>query len=281
MEIGIRIRELRLANNMTQKDLADILFVTPQAVSRWESNTAEPSLDIIDKLASHFDVSVDYMMGKAPQENKSVTPIIEKKVETRPVLAVCESCNTPLYSGNDIVRKSHTSGSRGQHRTHTRVICATCNEKQIKAQIEYAEMEGKKNRLRSFILGGLIAAAVLTLALLVTIPTGDAAIISGGVLVSILSFTLSGCLFLRNNFVGDMVGGIIDWGFIRFPGLIFTLDLDGIIWLLTVKLLFWAIGFIVAFAFLFLAVALGLAVSAFVYPFALRKSILRPDDFEQ
>lgn len=38
VEIGAKIRELREVKKMSQKDLADFLSVTPQAVSKWERN---------------------------------------------------------------------------------------------------------------------------------------------------------------------------------------------------------------------------------------------------
>jgi hypothetical protein len=70
-----------------------------------------------------------------------------------------------------------------------------------------------------------------------------------------------------------MIATIFSWGFVTMPGLIFTLDLDGIIWLLTVKLLFWIIELLLAIAFGLLAIALGAIMSLFVYPFALIKNI--------
>ena len=41
--LGDKIRELRTQNNITQKELSEKLFVTAQAVSRWEKNEVEPS----------------------------------------------------------------------------------------------------------------------------------------------------------------------------------------------------------------------------------------------
>ena len=75
----------------------------------------------------------------------------------------------------------------------------------------------------------------------------------------------------------EMVLTIASWGFVKFPGLIFSLDLDGIIWLITVKLAFWIIGFIIGAVFLFGGVALGLVLSVIVYPFALQKNFESPE----
>ena len=70
-----------------------------------------------------------------------------------------------------------------------------------------------------------------------------------------------------------MILEIFGWGFVRMPGLIFELSLDGIIWLITVKLLFWIIGLALAVLAGILAIGLGLALSLVVYPFALYKNI--------
>ena len=77
-----------------------------------------------------------------------------------------------------------------------------------------------------------------------------------------------------------MILEIFSWGFVKMPGLIFTLDLDGIIWLLTVKLIFWILGLLLAIACGGLAIALGLAISVFVYPFALYKSYKHPEEID-
>ena len=78
----------------------------------------------------------------------------------------------------------------------------------------------------------------------------------------------------------DMVCGISSWGFIKLPGLIFSLDLDGIIWFITVKLAFWILGFIFSVVCFFLAIGVGLVVSVFVYPFAIHKNFVSPEKGE-
>ena len=121
-------------------------------------------------------------------------------------------------------------------------------------------------RIKSFIWGGVTAAALVVLG----IATEN---ILPMIIIALTGFTLVSCLILGNNFIGEMIAEIFSWGFVRFPGLIFTLDLDGIIWLITVKLLFWVLGFLLAILFGILAIALGLLLSVFVYPFALVKNI--------
>lgn len=59
-----RIRELRLALNISQVKLAEILGVTKQSVSNWENDNIQPSIEILVKLAEVFGVSTDYLLAR-------------------------------------------------------------------------------------------------------------------------------------------------------------------------------------------------------------------------
>lgn len=61
--IGDKIKELRSNNKMTQKELAEILYVTPQAVSRWENGIVEPSLATVIEIAKIFHINTDELLG--------------------------------------------------------------------------------------------------------------------------------------------------------------------------------------------------------------------------
>ena len=54
LPIGERIRNLRRVKNETQEDLALVLGVTYQAVSRWEKGDAYPDIELLPKLAAHY-----------------------------------------------------------------------------------------------------------------------------------------------------------------------------------------------------------------------------------
>lgn len=58
-----RIKDLREDKDMTQKELAKLLGITQATLSDYEVEKTEPKKDIWIKLASFFDVSVDYLMG--------------------------------------------------------------------------------------------------------------------------------------------------------------------------------------------------------------------------
>ena len=60
--IGENIKKLRKAKGMTQEELAQVLCVSYQAVSKWE-NGGSPDLDMLPALANTFGVTIDELMG--------------------------------------------------------------------------------------------------------------------------------------------------------------------------------------------------------------------------
>ena len=61
-----RIKELRLSKAIKQVDFAKMLGVSQATVSGWESEKYQPDRDTLIKMASYFDVSVDYLIGNSP-----------------------------------------------------------------------------------------------------------------------------------------------------------------------------------------------------------------------
>ena len=58
-----RLKELRLANGLTQKDLAKAIEVGRTTISEYESGKIVPKQEGLLKIANHFNVSVDYLTG--------------------------------------------------------------------------------------------------------------------------------------------------------------------------------------------------------------------------
>ena len=82
VNFGEKIKQLREEKGMTQQSLADKLYVTRQAVSRWEHGVRYPDLLTVKKIAQVLDVSVDELLsGEELQENLGNKSIPEKPVE--------------------------------------------------------------------------------------------------------------------------------------------------------------------------------------------------------
>ena len=61
MTIGERIAKCRKEKNLSQEYIAELLDVSRQAVSKWETNQTEPDTSNLIKLARTFGVSVEYL----------------------------------------------------------------------------------------------------------------------------------------------------------------------------------------------------------------------------
>ena len=81
METKDIIYELRTKKGLSQEELAEKIFVTRQAVSRWENGETIPNIDTLKLLSKLFDVSINTLLG-SPRE------------------PVCACCETPLADCN-------------------------------------------------------------------------------------------------------------------------------------------------------------------------------------
>jgi len=61
--LGKRIYELRTARGWNQVKLAEKLNITKQTVSNWENDNIQPSIEMLIRLATLFNVSADYLLG--------------------------------------------------------------------------------------------------------------------------------------------------------------------------------------------------------------------------
>ena len=77
MEFHEKLQALRKQRGLTQEELAERLFVTRQAVSRWENGETLPNTDTLRRLSALFGVSINTLLGSPRQ-------------------LVCQCCGMPL-----------------------------------------------------------------------------------------------------------------------------------------------------------------------------------------
>lgn len=70
MSTGTTIRDLRKEHRLSQTELAKAVHVSQATVTAWETGKAEPSSSALNTLASYFNVSADYLLGRKESENK-------------------------------------------------------------------------------------------------------------------------------------------------------------------------------------------------------------------
>lgn len=64
-----RLRDLRRERDLTCKELAKFIEVSPQTINKWENEQIYPSMEKLKKLAKFFDVSTDYLLGNSDERN--------------------------------------------------------------------------------------------------------------------------------------------------------------------------------------------------------------------
>ena len=91
MEIGNNLKKLRSNKGMTQKELAEALNVSYQAVSRWENDEVEPDISTLSKLSQIFGVSVDEIINGDIEKPKEEQHQEEVAAVAATVAAVAEA----------------------------------------------------------------------------------------------------------------------------------------------------------------------------------------------
>ena len=90
--IGNNIKTYRKNKGFTQEELADLLNVTPQAVSKWESENSLPDVSMLIPLAQVLGVSTDALLGyDSLSENEAVIAKVRGEVNA-------EMNNYPLFA---------------------------------------------------------------------------------------------------------------------------------------------------------------------------------------
>ena len=91
--VGKNIKFFREKKDITQSELADKLCVTRQAVSNWENGKTEPDIEMLNKIASVLEISIEELIYGFKRETKiintkNVTENITRGVSFGAVLAM-------------------------------------------------------------------------------------------------------------------------------------------------------------------------------------------------
>jgi len=73
MLLGEKIKKLRTDNGLTQDELAERIFVTRTAISKWETGKGLPSIESLKELSRLFGVSLDELISDDDIENKKLS----------------------------------------------------------------------------------------------------------------------------------------------------------------------------------------------------------------
>ena len=294
MTFGQKLKELRIRKTLTQKDLADQLHVTFQTVSKWENDTNEPDFSTLKEIAKLLDTSVEELLSneeikeeaKPAEEPVKEEPAPVQEVVTKTVIVhdyprhVCQHCGKEI-DPKDLATQPLTRRERSGR--HTRIVPAgeayyhldcLLKVKSAQAEAEKRARIAKTSRAKKMAFGWGIAGGVVALGATLGILLGacmDTVPIYVSIILSIVAgygiFSMLYCII-----GGSYIADVFLWAAslsIKFPGLIFSWDLEGFMWLIAMKILFAVLGFLIGVFALLLAVFLSAALSIVSFPFIL------------
>ena len=101
IKFNMRLKELRLANGLTQKELAKSIEVGRATISEYESGKIVPKHEGLLKLANYFNVSVDYLTGVSdePATRQSNEHELDKLLNTLDYILMNEYDSPVRYEG--------------------------------------------------------------------------------------------------------------------------------------------------------------------------------------
>ena len=248
---GKIIAKLRKANGMTQEDLGKALNVTYQAVSKWENNLSRPDLDTITQMCRIFNITVDEFINLANMTSNANNADV-------PLPA---APNTPVPAPEPQQATELAAAS---------VSTLDAPEKET-VQPETEKAPQKQASLHVGFLIGIICAVVVGLGCLIGIGIflqSDFGAV-GFAFSAILGYFLFSFIVLLGH---DALPAelFLDCVFksVNVPGVIFTLDIDGILFLIFYKIILAPLVSVVVWLFFVIGgFILSLFLSAFMFPF--------------
>lgn len=82
IHMGERLKSLRQANHLTLKQVAERVGISVSVLSAYEIEDRHPSYNILLKLATLYDVSCDYLIGKEKMRTLNVDGLSDREINS-------------------------------------------------------------------------------------------------------------------------------------------------------------------------------------------------------
>lgn len=265
-QYGSIILKYRKQLNLTQADLAKLLFVSPQAVSKWEKNLSEPDLSTLKKMVDIFGITLDQFFI----EEKEKAASIETETNTQYMCDVC----------------GHSFDEKQMFALRPKAVCQSCHQKleeedaffkNYEQNKKHKSQKRKQTQFAYFMTAGGIGFALFVLFIVSYLVSNESEIPFIGYFFSSLLISFIFTAFLTQmlydswlrSFVGNFFGRSI-----RMPGIIFELSIDGFIMLIIVKVLFGLVMLLIGLLIFCVGLLLALGIAPFTYIVEIIKKII-------
>jgi len=106
-----RISDLRIDNDLTQKDISKTLNVPRNTYSKWELGTVNMPLDKLEEFAEYFNVSIDYVLGLSDDKKNNSKGKFDREILRRRLKKVRNKNNTSEIKLSSILKMPQTTYS--------------------------------------------------------------------------------------------------------------------------------------------------------------------------
>ena len=102
MTLGSKLKAARMSKGFSQNDVAELLNISRQSISRWETDKSYPDIDNLVELSKHYEVSIDALLTetktlqheineKTEKMNKNIEEIEDKQKKLNQLLSTNQS----------------------------------------------------------------------------------------------------------------------------------------------------------------------------------------------
>lgn len=287
MTLGTKIKKYRVNKKLTQKELADEVCVSYQTVSKWESDINEPDISTLRKLADIFGCTLDELVSEEDiEENKTevtADPVIipvpnnvsSNNKATRKVIGTCDDCGETIYEGDEIHHLQRTVNGVVQ----TKTVCKDCfNDIKIASSskttsqvkpLQTAKAKPVQDKSEKILKGitigvGILAFVIVLIVCIVNYQKIGIGWTIGLPIIAAYFFLSTAYCVGCGSWIADVFFAVAGWS-IRFPGIIFSFDMDGLMFLIGMKILFFILGIMFSIGVFLLAIAISGLFSVFAF----------------
>lgn len=271
MTLGKKLALQRKAIGLSQEEVALKVRVTTQTLADWENNIGEPSIQNLKELAALFETSLDDLLDTGLGDDDEAIGyckgcgivINERNLGEKTPVVLCRRCVE--------VRKAQERRAEMEERA--------IRERQEKAarakrMAQYTALRDRRRTIRkkkntSFFVAALPTLLWIALLVYTLNESYNQSWLIVGSIIAYSIFSLVALLFYDGpirDFLVYMFTASIKW-----PGLMYTFDWDGFLWVIMMKALFALLGFIFGCICGLLGLIIGLVIAPFVFPYKLIK----------
>lgn len=106
MNTGERIRYLRIKNNLTSKELSKALEISESSISLYENGKRKPSIELLIKFSSYFNVSTDFLLGVEDSINSCKESGTDFSKVLQNAISLLNTQNYIIFEGKDVDNKT-------------------------------------------------------------------------------------------------------------------------------------------------------------------------------